>query len=82
MAPVPIKSGAALVLYASGLLRASHWEVYRVDLRKVAELDFGAQANPSWDTSGSAAGLYFVRVRADYQDGSSHTAVHKVVVLP
>lgn len=82
LAPVPLKSGAVLVLYASGPLSSSHWEVYRVDLRKVAELDFGALDNPAWSSVGAAPGLYFVRLKLQYLDGSSRETVRKIVVVP
>jgi hypothetical protein len=62
--------------------RHTHWQVYRLDQRLVATLDFGAQEMQCWDTQGAAPGLYFVQVDVDEADGGRHSGRFKVLVAP
>jgi hypothetical protein len=80
--PVPLRSGGMLVLYPAAPLRRSYWQVYRVDQRLIAVLDLDGQAIPAWSTTGIAPGLYFIRLTADYLDGTQAVSTHKIVVLP
>lgn len=80
LAPNPLRSGSELALYPHLPVKSSHWEVYRVDLRRIATMDFGAEYPQTWRTEGVAPGLYFIRLAVVYQNGSQRTAVHKVLV--
>jgi hypothetical protein len=79
--PTPIRHGGWLILYSDVPLTSSHWEIYRLDQRRVAVLDFNSQAMPQWNTSAAAPGLYFIRLTSVYLDGSIHASTHKIVVL-
>jgi hypothetical protein len=79
--PMPVHNGDYLVLYSDVPLSSSHWEVYRMDQRRIAELNFSSQAMPQWSTTGVAPGLYFIRLTSVYLDGSTHVSTHKIVVL-
>jgi hypothetical protein len=80
LAPVPAPRGTPVCLYPDAPIVSSHWDIFNFVGESVASLDFGATAQDCWDTAGVAPGLYLVRLKIVYADGSTQTSWHKVVV--
>ncbi|HTB34326.1 MAG TPA: hypothetical protein VK842_05650, partial [bacterium] len=82
LAPNPVSAGRPVCLQMAAQPRATHWNVYRLDQRLVATLDFGVQTQQCWDTQGAAPGLYFIQVEVDEAGGGRHSGRFKVLVAP
>jgi hypothetical protein len=59
---------------------ACEWDIYDLAGEEVKHLDFH-QEKACWDHAGVSSGLYLVRVRASYQDGTAGDAIFKAVLL-
>jgi hypothetical protein len=82
LAPNPVRAGEPACLQLSLDPAASHWQVYRLDQRQVARLDFGHETQQCLDTRGYAPGLYFVQIEVDEAAGGRHSRLFKLLVQP
>lgn len=80
LAPVPASRGTAVCLYPDSPLLSSQWNIYNFVGESVASLSFGSSASNCWDTTGVAPGLYLVKLKLTYTDGTVKSDWHKVVV--
>jgi len=81
LAPVPAKQGQTICLYFDAAPKASHWQIYKLTGERVADLEFTNEVAQCWDTLHVAPGIYFVRTKVDYADGSSKSVTQKVAVV-
>lgn len=82
MTSVPARSGQAATIYFENRPRHTVWDVYGLDQKKVAHLEFGASAAQSWQTAGIPPGLYYVRLRVEYMNGKKNDLVRKILIRP
>jgi hypothetical protein len=80
--PVPAKKGQPICVYYEKAVASSHWDVYNFAGKKVSALDFGNEANPCWDPTNAAPGIYMIRTSMVFNDGSSKSVWNKVVLQP
>jgi hypothetical protein len=80
LAPVPVRSGDSICLYNGGEPVSASWQVYSVMGERIADLSSGP-GETCWNTTGTASGIYFVRIKLTYSDGTSCTALKKIIVL-
>ena len=82
LAPVPAHRGGKVILFFDQPPASSRWEISNVAGEKVAVLSFHGLTNHYWDTTGVAAGLYFVRIQITYLSGKTIQITRKAVVIP
>ena len=82
LGPVPSKAGDPLCLYFVAAPASTHWEIFTIDQRRVATLDYGGAYAQCWQTNGVAPGIYRVLVNIKYTDGVTETKVFKAVIKP
>ncbi|HXB97460.1 MAG TPA: alkaline phosphatase family protein, partial [bacterium] len=80
--PVPAHKGTPICVYYERPVASSHWDIYNLAGQKVSSLDFGGQANPCWDSSAAAPGIYMIRSALKFPDGSGKTVWNKVILQP
>jgi hypothetical protein len=77
---VPVTAGSPICLYSTQSLISSEWFIYNVAGQHVATLNFGNSPTQCWDTMGVARGLYYVKLKTVFVNGTSASEWHKVVV--
>jgi hypothetical protein len=77
---VPVPNGGDLCLYPDKPTLSSHWDVYDWIGICVARLDFTGGNQACWNVSGLSPGIYIVRMKINYSDGSDRTTWQKIVV--
>jgi hypothetical protein len=80
LGPVPVPRNGNLCLYPDKPLVSSQWDVYNFVGESVAHTAFGSETRPCWNTSGISPGLYSVRLKLAYLDGTTGTTWQKVLV--
>ena len=80
LAPVPVSRGTPLCLYPDAPILSSQWDVFNFVGESVVSLGFPSPFQNCWDTGGVAAGVYLVRLKITYANGSVLTFWRKVVV--
>ena len=79
--PVPSRPGQSLCVLLPQAPRQSRWDVYSIDGRPVASVEFSGQASQCWsDTASLATGVYIVKLANTWADGSQESAVQKLVI--
>ena len=78
--PVPVPRGGNLCLFPDKPTTETQWDVYNLDGEFVAHLDITAATQPCWSTTGVPAGIYIVRMKLFYSDGTVGTTWQKVVL--
>jgi hypothetical protein len=81
LGPVPQRAGQDVVLGLPRPAAHSEWWVYNLALRQVASLTFGSE-RAAWHTPGVAAGIYRVKCKVTYADGSTYEGWHTVALVP
>jgi hypothetical protein len=76
-----VRRGEALCAYPAKTLSDSQWELYNSAGQKVGTLSQGG-ASVCMGTNSLAAGLYLLRARSSFADGSASDELKKVVILP
>jgi hypothetical protein len=79
--PVPVHRGSPVCLYLPKAAISSTWDVYNPAGQRVANLSYDNGAQACWDTVKVAPGLYYVKAKVSYADGSSGDVLQKVVVI-
>ncbi|HUO57778.1 MAG TPA: hypothetical protein VMV05_06340, partial [bacterium] len=82
LAPVPVPRGGNICLYPDRPILGSQWDVFSFTGESVASLNFTNGANNCWPTSGIGPGVYSVRLKLNYADGTRSTLWKKIVVSP
>ena len=82
LAPVPVVRGGNICLYPDKSISGSQWDVFNLMGESQASLSFSSGYNECWDTSNVGPGVYAVRVKENYTDGTSATFWQKVLVTP
>jgi hypothetical protein len=77
-----LRSGQTACLQLALNPLATHWQVYRLDQRLVARVEFGQETQQCLDTRGFAPGLYLVQVEVDEAAGGHHSTLFKLLVRP
>jgi len=80
LGPNVVHDGQAVCLFLDKPVNTTQWDIYDLLGERVGGLSFGTQ-EACWNHQGIAAGLYLVRVRASYQDGSSADKMMKVMII-
>jgi hypothetical protein len=80
LGPVPIKRNGYLCLYPEKPLVSSAWDVYNLVGQSIARVDFGAEGRSCWNTAGIPPGIYIVKLKLNYMDGTTGTTWQKVLV--
>jgi hypothetical protein len=81
LGPVPQHSGQPVILGLPKPAAHSEWWVYSLNFKLVSTLTFGEE-KASWSTSGIAAGVYRVKCKVTYLDGSSYEGWQTVALVP
>lgn len=81
LAPNVLRAGEAVYLLVDKPVKATHWKVYTTSGERVASLDFGSDTSPHWKTASVASGLYFIRIKLDYTDGTSYEKTYPIAVI-
>jgi hypothetical protein len=79
LCPVPVPRNGNLCLFPDKPYQTSHWDVYDWVGVSIASLNFGG-GNACWNVQGVPPGIYIVRIKMTYLDGSSSTTWQKIVV--
>ena len=82
LAPVPAHRGDRVILFFDKPPKATQWEIVNVAGESVATLSFTGTSNHYWDSTGVAPGIYFVRIKINYLDGTNIQITRKAVVIP
>ncbi len=82
LAPVPVTKGGTICLYPDRTIQSSQWDIFNFMGESQASLAFSTGLNDCWNTAGAAAGVYMVRVKLDYADGTKATIWKKIVITP
>lgn len=80
LAPVPVLMGNSIFLFPDRPIEASQWDIFNLLGESVASLSFSSPLSNSWNTQGVAPGLYAVRLKLSYSDGTSAIVWKKIVV--
>ena len=79
LAPVPVKSGEPLCLFAPENVASGHLQVFNLLGEKVGDVSFNG-SNPCWSTQGVAPGVYLIDVNLTYVDGSTAYTRKKILI--
>ena len=82
LAPVPAHRSEKVCCYFTRPIRDGSLEVFNVAGEKVALSDKGSAAGLCWDPSGAMPGVYYVRVKAVFEDGSQADFWRKALIIP
>jgi hypothetical protein len=82
LGPVPASVNTPICLYFTQQPSATTWEVYRSDLVKVADLNFGSDLSQCWNHPSAAPGFYRIKVKVTKTDGSTEETWHRVIIKP
>ncbi len=82
LAPVPVPKGGTICLYPDRPIQSSQWDVFNFIGESQASISFSSGLNDCWNTAGTAAGVYLVRVKLDYADNTKATIWKKIVITP
>ena len=82
LAPVPVSKGGTICLYPDRPIQSSQWDVFNFVGESQASLSFSTAFNNCWNTTGMGAGVYMVRVKLAYADGTHATLWKKIVITP
>jgi subtilase family serine protease len=82
LAPVPVSKGDTICLYPDRPIQSSQWDVFNFVGESQASLSFSTAFNNCWNTTGMGAGVYMVRVKMVYADGTNTTLWKKIVITP
>ena len=74
------RDGQAICLFLDKPVFGSELDVYDLLGEHVVQLIFGS-GTACWNHIGIASGLYLVRVRVNYQDGTTADKIFKVIIL-
>jgi hypothetical protein len=75
-----VAQGQPICLFLDKPAFGSQWDVYDLLGEHVVHLVFGSGTN-CWNHMGIASGLYLVRIRVSYQDGTTADKILKVIIL-
>jgi subtilase family serine protease len=81
LAPVPAVGGRSICLYFDKKPSSSEWTVYNIAGENVATLNFQSQYSQCWDTTKVASGIYFARIKMNFEDGSEASFIQNVAVI-
>ncbi len=79
LCPVPVSRNGNLCLFPDKPILSSHWDVYDWIGVSIASLNFGSNQG-CWNVGNLPPGIYIVRIKVIYPDGSGQTNWQKVVV--
>ena len=79
LGPVPCPRNSKLCLFPDKPALSSQWDVYDWVGVSIASLNFGT-SNACWNVTGIPPGIYIVRIKMIYLDGSASTTWQKIVV--
>jgi hypothetical protein len=80
LAPVPVQVGGTLYLFPDKPITGSQWDIFNLLGESVTSLSFSSPAGNSWNTQGVAPGVYAIRLKLSYSDGTETTIWKKIVV--
>jgi hypothetical protein len=80
LGPNLAQSAEPICLFVNKPDLSSQWDIYDIAGELVAPLSFGS-GEACWSHPGIASGLYLVRVRVNYQDGTTADKIFKVIIL-
>jgi hypothetical protein len=80
LGPNVAQDGQPICLFLNKPVLSSQWTIYDIAGELVASLSFGSE-EACWSHPGIASGLYLVRVRVNYQDGTTADKIFKVIIL-
>lgn len=82
VAPVPAHAGDRVCLYFDKPAISSSWDVFNMAGERVSQLTFTGDNGNCWDTRGAPPGVYLMRIRVNYADGTSAQVMKKEVLAP
>gem|GEM_PF-1525947 len=80
LAPMPVSTGGSVCLFPDRPISGSQWDVYNLLGESAASLTFANPQGNCWNTQGTSPGVYLVRLKLSYSDGTSATLWKKIVV--
>jgi len=80
LGPVPVPKGGNLCLFPDKPTSAVQWDVFDMYGEVIAHLNITEAGQPCWSTNGVSPGIYIVRLKLTYSDGTAGTTWQKVVV--
>jgi hypothetical protein len=80
LAPVPVSRGNSIFLFPDKPITGSQWDVFNLLGESIASLTFSSPTGNSWNTQGVAPGVYSLRLKLNYSDGTEGTVWKKIVV--
>jgi hypothetical protein len=78
--PVPVSRGGNICLYPEKPIAGSQWDVFDLVGESIASMNIGAGAQPCWNTTSVPPGIYIIRLKLSYSDGTAGTTWQKVLV--
>jgi hypothetical protein len=80
LGPNVVQGEQSICLFLDKPTLNSQWDVYDLLGEHVVQLVFGSGI-ACWSHPGIASGLYLVRVRVNYADGTTADKILKVIIL-
>lgn len=81
MAPNISNNGQSIHLFFDSYPQSSEWWIYTTAGELVEQLQFTGVNQNIWNPKSFASGLYLIRVKVDYTDGTNREKIFKVVVI-
>jgi hypothetical protein len=78
--PVPVRSGDPMTLYFDKTPQGGSYQVYNVEWQNVAQDSFSGSA-AYLQTASLSPGVYMVRTKIEYTDGSTRTVFQNIIVV-
>ncbi len=82
LAPVPVSRGGKICLFPDYPILNSQWDVFNFTGESVAGFSFPDSQKNCWDTAGIGPGVYMVRIKLKYADGSDGVVWKKIIIKP
>lgn len=82
LAPVPVSKGGTICMYPDNPIAGSQWDIFTFTGESLASLTFLNGLKNCWDTTGVSPGVYLIRLKVNYLDGSNSTVWKKIIVKP
>ena len=80
LGPVPVPHGGNLCLFPDKPTTETVWDVYNLSGEFVKHLDILGVTQPCWTTTNVPPGIYVIRMKLTYADGTAGTSWQKVVL--
>ncbi|GEM_PF-2193292 len=82
LAPLSAKTGESIYVYASRPIQLCRIQVFNAMTVKILDESYEGSGSYYWNTTGTAPGLYQVKVNTTFADGSGAETVQEITITP